>query len=431
MKPVIKIGLLGMGTVGTGVLKVLAKNGKDMETKIGRKIELGGVLVRNLTKKREIDIPPGLLTDNPSDILDNPEIDIIVEVMGTIDTAFEYIIRAFDNKKVVVTANKDLIAVHGKELFEAADRNGCDFFFEASVAGGIPIIRPLKECLCGNKISIIMGIINGTTNYILTKMSRENTDFQEALADAQRLGYAEPDPTADIEGYDAARKLAILASIGFNSRITYPDVYVEGITQITSYDIKYAEELGYALKLLGIAKGNDTEVEVRVHPVLIPRTHPLASVYNEFNAIFVQGDAVGETMFYGKGAGELPTASAVVGDIISAARNICFGVKGRIGCTCYDHKRIKPITEIYSKYYIRISVKDRPGVLASIAGVFGNSNVSLASVIQKRLEGDLAELVLITHQVEEANLRDALAVIEGLSVVAEVGTVLRVEGSEF
>ena len=430
MNPAIKIGLLGMGTVGTGVIKVLEKNSKDIETKVGRKIELGAVLVRNLHKKRGVEIKPGLLTDNPSDILDNPEIDIVVEVMGTIEKAREYILRAFENKKAVVTANKDLISVHGKELFEAAEKNGCDLFFEASVAGGIPIIRPLKECLCGNKISMIMGIINGTTNYILTKMDQEGRDFEEALAEAQDLGYAEPDPTADIEGYDAARKLAILASIGFNSRITYPDVYVEGITKITSYDTQYAAELGYTIKLLGIAKSNEQEAEVRVHPVFIPKTHPLASVYNEFNAIFVQGDAVGETMFYGKGAGELPTASAVVGDIISAARNLCSGVHGKIGCTCYKKKRIKPIQEIESEYYIRISVKDRPGVLASIAGVFGNTNVSLASVIQKRLEGDLAELVLITHKVKEANLRDALAIIEGLSVVAEVGSVIRVEGSE-
>jgi len=430
MSPAIKIGLLGLGTVGTGVAKVLEQNGKDIETKVGRRIELGAVLVRNLQKKRNVELKPGVLTDDPAKILDNPEIDIVVEVMGSIETAYQYIIRAFENKKAVVTANKDLIAVHGKELFEAAEKNGCDFFFEASVAGGIPIIRPLKECLCGNKINMIMGIINGTTNYILTKMSREGSDFEEALKEAQRLGYAEPDPTSDVEGHDAARKLAILASIGFNSRITYPDVYVEGITKITSYDTKYAEELGYCIKLLGIAKGDDEEVEVRVHPVLIPVTHPLASVYNEFNAIFVRGDAVGETMFYGKGAGEMPTASAVVGDIISAARNIRYGVPGRIGCTCYETKRIKPIKEVESKFYIRISVKDRPGVLASIAGVFGNTNVSLASVIQKRLEGDLAELVLITHKVKEANLRDALAVIEGLSVVAEVSSVIRVEGSE-
>ncbi|MGI6555244.1 MAG: homoserine dehydrogenase [Bacillota bacterium] len=429
MNPVIKIGMLGVGNIGTGVVKVLSSNGNDIEEKVGRRIQLESILVRDIKKKRAVDVSH-LLTTDPADILENPEIDIVVEVMGTIDTAFEYILRAFENKKAVVTANKDLVAVHGKKLFEAAEENGVDFFFEGSVAGGIPIIRPLKECLCGNRINRVMGIINGTTNYILTAMSQGGKEFAEALAEAQRLGYAEPDPTADIEGLDAARKIAILASIAFNSRITYPDVYVEGITKITPYDIQYAEELGYRVKLLGIAKGTEEEVEVRVHPVLIPSSHPLASVYNEFNAIFVQGDAVGETMFYGKGAGELPTASAVVGDIISAARNIQNGTPGRIGCTCFKNKRIKHISEVESKFYIRISVSDRPGVLASIAGVFGNSSVSLASVIQKRLEGDLAEVVLITHKVREANLRDALAIIEGLSVVAEVGSVIRVEGSE-
>ncbi len=430
MNPVIKIGILGVGTVGTGVVKVLKKNGPDIERKIGRKLHLEGILVRDLNKKRAADIPRELLTDDPAAILDNPEIDIIVEVMGGIDKAFEYICRAFENKKSVVTANKDLVSVHGKQLFALAEKNNCNFFFEGSVAGGIPIIRPLKECLCGNSINRIMGIINGTTNYILTKMSCEGKEFEEALAEAKDLGYAEADPTADIEGLDAARKIAILASIAFNSRITYPEVYVEGITRITSYDIQYAEELGYTIKLLGIAKGSNGEVEVRVHPVLIPVSHPLAAVNNEFNAIFVEGDAVGETMFYGKGAGELPTASAVVGDIIAAARNINYGVPGKIGCTCFEHKRIKHITEIESKYYIRVSVKDQPGVLASIAGVFGNTDVSLASVIQTRLEGDLAELVLITHRVKEANLQDALSIIEGLSVVAAVSSVIRVEGSE-
>lgn len=430
MAPVIKIGMLGVGTVGTGVVKVLQENGSDIERKVGRKIELGAILVRDLNKKRAPEIPQELLTTDPAKILDDPEIQIVIEVMGSIDTAFAYISRAFENKKAVITANKDLVSVHGKELFEAAEKNNCDFFFEGSVAGGIPIIRPLKECLCGNSISKVMGIINGTTNYILTKMSSEGRDFDEALAEAQALGYAEADPTADVEGMDAARKIAILASIVFNSRITYPDVYVEGITRITPYDIQYAEELGYAIKLLGIAKGNNGEVEVRVHPVFIPQTHPLAAVNNEFNAIFVEGDAVGETMFYGKGAGEMPTASAIVGDVISAARNLRFGMPGRIGCTCFEKKRIKHITEVESKFYIRVSVKDQPGVLASIAGVFGNTNVSLASVIQKRLEGDLAELVLITHKVKEANLRDALAIIEGLSVVAAVSSVIRVEGSE-
>jgi len=426
----IKIGILGLGTVGSGVVEVLNKNGPDIQKKVGRKIEIKGVLVRDTAKKRKTEVPQHLLTANPDDILEDPEIDIVVEVMGTIDLARQYLLKAFENKKSVVTANKDLIALHGKELFEAAEKADRDLFFEASVAGGIPIIRPLKECLCGNRISRIMGIINGTTNYILTKMSRDKMEFNDALAEAQRLGYAESDPASDIEGFDAARKIAILASIAFNSRVTYKDVYVEGITKINSYDIRYAEELGYAVKLLGIAKEADGELDVRVHPVFIPTSHALAAVSDEFNAIFVEGDAVGEAMFYGKGAGKLPTASAVVGDIISAARNICFGMPGRVGCTCFNSKKIKPIQEIESKYYLRLLVKDRPGVLASIAGVFGNSNVSIASVIQKRIEKDMAEIVLVTHTVKEANLRDALKIIEGLSIVGNIGNVIRVEGSD-
>ena len=426
----IKIGLLGLGTVGSGVVKVLQKNGTDIERKVGRQIEIGKVLVRDLVKERDVDLSQDVLTTDPGDILNNPDIEIVVEVMGSIDTAREFILKALENKKPVITANKDLVSLHGKELFKAAETTGTDFFFEGSVAGGIPIIRPLKECLCGNSIMQVMGIINGTTNYILTKMTYENRDFQDVLAEAQKLGYAEADPTADIEGSDAARKIAILASIAFNSRITYPDVYVEGITRINSHDIQYARELGFVIKLVGIAKSNEGEVEVRVHPVMIPCDHPLAAVNNEFNAIFVEGDAVGEAMFYGKGAGALPTASAVVGDIISAARNIHYGMPGRIGCTCFDNKRIKSIEEVESKFYLRLSVKDQPGVLASIAGVFGNSDVSLASVIQKRLEGKLAEIVLVTHRVKEANLRDALKIIEGLSVVAAVGNVIRVEGGD-
>ncbi|NLO89935.1 MAG: homoserine dehydrogenase [Clostridia bacterium] len=429
-KPSIKIGILGLGTVGSGVVEVLNKNGSDIEKKVGRKIEIKDILVRDISKKRKTEVPQHLLTTNPDDILENPEIDIVVEVMGTIDLARQYILKAFENKKSVVTANKDLIALHGKELFEAAEKAGRDLLFEASVAGGIPIIRPLKECLSGNRFTRIMGIINGTTNYILTKMSRDKMEFDDALAEAQRLGYAEADPASDIEGLDAARKIAILASIAFNSRVTYEDVYVEGITKINSYDIRYAEELGYAVKLLGIAKEADGELDVRVHPVFIPKSHALAAVSDEFNAIFVEGDAVGEAMFYGKGAGKLPTASAVVGDIISAARNLSFGMPGRVGCTCFYSKKIKPIQEIESKYYLRLLVEDRPGVLASIAGVFGNSNVSIASVIQKRIEKDMAEIVLVTHTVKEANLRDALKIIEGLTIVGNIGNVIRVEGSD-
>jgi len=284
--------------------------------------------------------------------------------------------------------------------------------------------------LAANRVSGVMGIINGTTNFILTKMTKEGRDFNDVLSEAQQLGYAEADPTSDIEGLDAARKTAILASVAFNTRVTYQDVYVEGITRISPMDIKYANELGYTLKLLGIAKDLEGQVEVRVHPVFIPNAHPLAAVNDAFNAIFVTGDAVGETMFYGPGAGELPTASAVVADVIEVARNIQSNVTGRISCTCYEEKEIKPIGDITSKYYLRLIVKDEPGVLASIASVLGNQKVSIATVIQKRNVEALAEVVLITHKVKEQNLQDALSIIKGMSITKDIANVIRVEGED-
>jgi len=347
--------------------------------------------------------------------------------MGGINPALEYSLGALKQGKSLVTANKDMVAAHGKELFLAAGENGCDLFFEASVAGGIPIIQPLKECLAANRIRQVIGIINGTTNYMLTRMSKEGLTFEEALAQAQALGYAEADPTADVGGYDAARKLAIIASIAFNTRVPLDRVYIEGITRITTEDIKYAAELNYVVKLLGIAKESDDGIEVRVHPALLPEDHPLAPVDDVYNAIHVSGDAVGDVMFFGRGAGELPTASAVVGDVMSAARYQLRGVPGMISCTCFTEKEIKPMGLTSTKYYIRLNVADRPGVLASIAFVFGNNDVSLASVIQKHTTGQAAEIVLVTHEVLEKNLQDALKIIKELSTVNEVSNVIRVE----
>jgi len=426
----VKVGLFGMGTVGTGVYKVLKQNAGLIAARVGRPVQVEKIVVRDAAKKRTVDVKEGVLTTDPADILENPGIDIVVEVMGGIEPAREYILQALGNGKHVVTANKDLIASHGKELFDAEREHGTDLMFEASVAGGIPIIRPLKQCLAGNRVTEVMGIINGTTNYILTKMTRHGSNFNDVLKEAQALGYAEADPTADVEGHDAARKIAILASIAFNTRVTYRDVYVEGITRIDATDIKYAAELGYTVKLLGIAKELDGEVEVRVHPVFIPGKHPLAAVNDAFNAIFVAGDAVGETMFYGPGAGELPTASAVVGDIIEVARNITGNVTGRINCTCFEEKAIKPIGEVISKYYLRLVVKDRPGVLAGIASVLGDHNVSIDTVIQKRSDDEYAELVLITHKVQEQNLKDALTIMAGMSITKRIANVIRVEGED-
>ncbi|NLW07170.1 MAG: homoserine dehydrogenase [Clostridia bacterium] len=424
----LNIGLLGLGTVGGGVFQLLQQNSDVITQKLGRPLNICRILERNMDRVRQLGVDPGLVTSDPGIVLNDPDIDIIIEVIGGVELAREFILQALSNGKSVVTANKDLLALHGKELFEAAAAHNCDLFFEASVGGGIPIIRPLKESLAANRICQVMGIVNGTTNYILTKMSREGRDFDEVLKEAQELGYAESDPSSDIEGDDAARKMAILASIAFGSRVTYPEVYREGISRLSVQDIKYASNLGYAVKLLGIAREDEQGVEVRVHPALLPLEHPLAAVNDVFNAIFVEGDAVGDTMFYGRGAGAMPTASAIIGDVIEAARNRQHRDCIRSSCTCFYNKPLKPMGEVISKYYLRLIVADRPGVLAAIAGVFGARGVSIASVIQERTIGDLAELVLITHLVREQNLQDALKALADLPVVNEIASMIRVEG---
>lgn len=421
----VKVALLGSGTVGTGVYKLIQRQKEEMPYKIGANLSVAKVLVRDKSKKRD-GIDSALLTDQWEDILLDDEIQIVVEVMGGIEPARTYIMDALKAGKHVVTANKDLIAAYGKELLDQAEENGCDLLFEASVAGGIPILRPLKQCLAGNYLTEVMGIVNGTTNFILTKMSQEGMEFDEALALATEQGYAEADPTADIEGYDAGRKVAIMASIAFNSRVTFEDVHTEGITNITAKDIQYAKEMGCDIKLLGVAKNTETGIEVRVHPMLIPSSHPLATVNDAFNAVFVHGDAVDDAMFYGRGAGELPTASAVMGDIIDVARNIQFHCNGRIHCTCYKNIPIKKITEIESKYFMRMLVEDKPGVLAKIADTLGKSNVSIAQVVQKNKIGGYAELVVITHLVLEQNFADALVNIRNMDTTREISTVIRV-----
>ncbi len=421
----VKVALLGSGTVGTGVYKLIERQREEMPFKVGADLVVDKILVRDKNKKRE-GIDSSLLTDKWEDIILDDDIQIVVEVMGGIEPAHTYIMEALQAGKNVVTANKDLIAECGKELLDTAEENGCDLLFEASVAGGIPILRPLKHCLAGNHLTEVMGIVNGTTNFILTKMAEEGMEFKEALALATELGYAEADPTADIEGYDAGRKMAIMASIAFNSRVTFDDVYTEGITNITSKDIQYAREMGCAIKLLGVARNTDSGVEVRVHPMLIPSDHPLAGVNDAFNAVFVHGDAVDDAMFYGRGAGEMPTASAVMGDIIDVARNIQFHCCGRIHCTCYKNLPIKKIQEIESKYFLRMLVDDKPGVLAKIADTLGRNNVSIAQVVQKNTMGGLAELVVITDLVLEQNFADALNNIKGMVSTKEISTVIRV-----
>jgi len=426
----ISVGLLGCGTVGSGVVELLDHNADIIARRTGETIVLKKVLDKDPAKCVALGIDEEKITQDYDEIFNDDEIDIVIELIGGIENAFTMISRAMQHGKHVVTANKDLIAERGRELFELAAANNVDFYFEASVAGGIPIINPLKQSLAGNQIKEVIGILNGTTNYILTKMSEEGRQFEEVLAEAQKLGYAESDPTADVEGLDAARKIAILSSIAFNSRVTVSDVYAEGISKITPSDIQYAKNLGYVIKLLAVAKESEAGIQTRVHPAFIPKDHPLAGVNDVFNAVFVKGDAVGEIMHYGRGAGKLPTASSVVGDIIDIGRNIVHNVNGRIGCTCYEEKKILDISQLRAQFYIRMTVKDRPGVLASIAGVFGSNNVSLATVFQTTHGEAMAELILITHEVEEQDLNDSLAVLQGMHIVGQIDNVIRLEGTD-
>ncbi len=420
----IKVALLGVGTVGTGVYKLIQRRTDVMVRTIGAEMEVSKILVHNLNKQRE-GIDASLLTDNWQEIINDPEIQIVVEVMGGIEPARTMILEALHAGKHVVTANKDLLAAHGKELLDAAEEKHCDLLFEAAVAGGIPIIRPLKQCLAGNEIDEVIGIVNGTTNYILTKMFEENMSFEEALAKATELGYAEADPTADVEGLDAGRKVAIMASIAFHSRVVFDDVYTEGITKITADDIAYAKEFDSVIKLLGVAHNTEGGIEVGVYPMLLNKEHPLASVRDSFNAVFVHGDAVDDAMFYGRGAGELPTASAVMGDIIDVARNIEYGCNGRISCTCYRETPIKKFDEVENKFFLRMQVKNQPGVLASIATVFGSHGVSIARVVQKHIKGDQAELVIVTDKVREDYLKNALEQLRDIENIFEISSVIR------
>ena len=426
---VINAALLGLGTVGTGVYKVLKNQEEEMTAKIGCKVKIRKILVRNLEKAANKVDDPAVLTNSWEDIKADPSIDIIIELIGGIEPARTYILDALHAGKHVVTANKDLIAVHGKELMDTARASHVDFLFEAAVAGGIPIIRPLKQCLAGNHMSEVMGIVNGTTNFILTKMSQENMEFKDALALATELGYAEADPTADIDGLDAGRKVAILASVAFNSRVVFDDVYIEGITKITSKDIKYAKELGSDIKLLGVANNTEDGIEAYVCPMLIPSSHPLASVNDSYNAVFVHGDAVENAMFYGRGAGELPTASAVVGDIFEIARNIKNNCSARIGCTCYKELPVKKMADTHNRYFLRLLVEDRCGVLAEMTAVFAKYHVSVEQIVQKASKHqDCAEIVVITAKVREGDFRTAMEELSGRSSVRKISSMIRVYG---
>ena len=426
-KDKVRVGLLGFGVVGTGTYKVLQDNFHAIKNQVGAEVVIEKILVRDLSRKRAISVPDGLLVSNPDDILENEDIDIIVELMGGEEPAYSYIMKAFKKGKHVVTANKELMAKRGGELLKTADDKGLALGFEASVCGGVPIIRAFKRSLATDKVNRIMGIVNGTTNYILTKMAEEGSEYEDALKEAQENGYAEADPTADVEGYDAAYKMAILASIGFHTKVDINKVSREGISGIGKRDIEYGKDLGWTIKLLGIAQEIDGKIEVGVSPVMLPSEHPIALINGVNNAVFVNSEAVGELMFYGPGAGQMATGNSVASDIIEAARQIVLGNKMLPNCSCFETKNF--IDEVESCYYIRLDVINQPGVLSKISGIFGEYQVSLESVLQKKTEGERAEIVWITSKVKEKDFRKSIESIKSLDIVNEICSIIRVEGN--
>ncbi len=425
----IRVGVLGGGNVGAAVIRLLDEDAEEIARRAGCRLRVSRVAVRDPTKTRDVPLDPSQLTGDAMEVLDDPDVDVVCELIGGDEPAGGLILAAFERGKPVVTANKELLATRGRELFDASDAKGLDLYFEAAVGGGIPLIRPLKESLTGERVRRVLGIVNGTTNFILTKMSDEGRSFADVLTEAQALGYAEADPTADVEGHDAAAKCAILASIAFNARVTSADVFREGIARVSPEDVEFARRLGYVVKLLAIAELVDGErIAARVHPSMIPATHPLAAVRDAYNAVFVEGPHIGELMFYGRGAGGDATATAVVGDLVSVARNLQSGARG-VGCTCFHERTIRPMSEMEGQYYILTSVEDRPGVLAEIAGVFGRNRVSLKSMWQEGM-GEEARLVFVTHRAREGAFQDAAAQIRELASVREVRSILRVEAEE-
>jgi homoserine dehydrogenase len=424
----LRVGLLGCGNVGAALIRLLHEHADDIALRAGCRLEVARVAVRDPGRDRGVPLSPERFTRDPQAVIDDPEVDVVCELIGGMEPARSLILAAFAAGKPVVTANKELLANGGRELFDAAETAGVDLYFEASVAGGIPLIRPLKESLTGERLGRILGIVNGTTNFILSRMSDDGLGFDEALAEAQRLGYAESDPAADVEGHDAAAKCAILASIAFNARVVANDVYREGIGNVTATDIADAKRLGYVVKLLAIAELEGDAITARVHPAMVPATHPLASVRDAFNAVFVEGPKVGQLMFYGKGAGGDPTATAVAGDLVSVARNLITGGRG-VGCTCRLDRRIRSMDDTEGQYYLNLHVEDRPGVLAEIADHFGRNGVSIERVWQEG-SGDEATLVFITHRAQEGAFQKTLAQLRDLQAVRAVGSVLRVEGEE-
>lgn len=417
------LGILGMGTVASGLINIIGINNSKITGSLNKELVINKVLVKSLDKKRDVNLPQEVYTTDAYDVINDKDSQIIVELIGGINPAYEYIKAALNNKKHVVTANKALIATHGEELEELAKQNGVRLMYEASVAGGIPIINTMTDNLCANEITDITGIINGTTNYILTQMTENNLEYEQAVKNAQALGFAEADPSSDVEGDDAAYKLSILSTIAFGQRINVKDIPKEGITKISKEDISYAKELGYNIKLLASASRKGDEIELRVHPAFVSANHPLSTVKNEYNAVFLKGNAVGGLMLYGKGAGSLPTGSAVLGDVMHIVKT-----GGKAAEDMKKENKYVIANKAYKQYYIRFEVIDKPGVLANIANIFGKNDISLASVVQRQKNGDeTAPLVFITHEIERKNIDAALEEIKNYKSVTQIASIIVVE----
>ncbi len=433
----IRIGLVGFGTVGSGAAKILFDNADLIARRVGVPLSLTRIVDVDVTSDRGVVLPEGVLSADIEGLMNDPAVDIVVELVGGCDFAKRVVLEAIGKGKHVVTANKALLAMHGEEVFAAANRAGVDVGFEASVGGGIPILRSLTEGLVANHCLSIVGIMNGTSNYVLTQMKREGREFQDALAQAQAAGYAEADPTFDIEGIDTMHKLAIMVSLAYGSPVNVKDVYTEGIQRLSALDVRYASELGMTVKLLGVAKFRDGEIEARVHPTMIDKMAPLAQVHGVYNAMHVVGDAVGDVMLYGQGAGSLPTGSAVVSDVVDIARNVRKRACGRVPPTSFQMEcrvpiRIRPMEELTTRYYLRCMVPDQPGVLSKIAGILGNHSISIASVLQQgRREGQTVPVVIMTHRASEHAVQTALHDVNRLSsLVSQPITLIRVEDQE-
>ncbi|WP_440896176.1 homoserine dehydrogenase [Amphibacillus sp. Q70] len=427
----VKIGLCGLGTVGTGVVKVLKDHKARIRHMLGCNVEIVKVLVNNVDKPRDVVIDMNWLTADPDELVNDEEIEVIVEVMGGIEGTNQLLERALKNKKHIVTANKDLMALYGQKLLRLAKENHCDILYDASIAGGIPIVRTLADGLASDHIEKIMGIVNGTTNYIMTKMTQEGLAFDDVLKEAQRLGFAEADPSADVDGLDAARKMVLLANLAFKMELNLDDVTVKGIRQVNQEDINFAKSLGYIIKLIGIASINDYKAEVTVEPILLPKDHPLSLVNNEFNAVFVHGEAVGETMFYGPGAGSLPTATAVVSDLMEVIRNIRLGISGHSYISPQFERKLKVDAEKFSRHFIRLAVEDQAGAFQEITNVFSDHDVSFAKILQLPAEKKgRAEIVMITHQISQEQLLKSLQALKDLTVVERLISHYRVDGEE-